>query len=310
MKFPEPIPINSIAERFNCEIIGEENLMATGINEIHKVQAGDITFVDVEKYYKKSIHSAATIIIIDKEAECPEGKALLLCENPFEVYNQLIKDHRPFEPLSATISESALIHPSSIIEPNVVIGHHVRIGKNCYIQANVTISDYTIIGDHVTIQSGTIIGTDAFYFKKEEGRYKKWRSGGRVVIHDHVEIGAGCTINKGVSGDTIIGEGTKIDCQVHIAHGVEVGKNCLFAAQVGIGGKTIIEDNVVLYGQVGIIHSLRIGAGAIVMAGAGVAKDLEGGKVYFGAPATEARTRYKELAALKQLPEFLRKHDK
>ncbi|MCB0617715.1 MAG: UDP-3-O-(3-hydroxymyristoyl)glucosamine N-acyltransferase, partial [Saprospiraceae bacterium] len=165
-----------------------------------------------------------------------------------------------------------------------------------------------VIGEHVTIQAGAIIGTDAFYYQRREEGYAKWRSGGRVVIEDRVEIGAGCTINKGVSGDTIIGEGSKLDCQVHIGHGVVIGKNCLLAGQVGVGGKTVIEDNVVLYGQVGVIQRVRIGRDAVVLAGAGVSKSLEGGKVYFGAPASEAPTKYREIAALRHLPEFFKNY--
>ena len=308
MKFSQPIPVKEIAERFNCELIGNAELEATGMNEIHKVEKGDITFVDLDKYYSKSINSAASIIIIDKRADFPEGKALLLCENPFEVYNSIAKEHRPFEPLNKMVSDSAMIHPSSILEPNVVVGNHVRIGKNCYIQANVFIGDYTIIGDNVNIQAGTVIGTDAFYFKKTEAGYEKWRSVGRVVIENDVEIGACCTINRGVSGDTIIGEGTKFDSQIHIGHGAVVGKKCLFAGQVGVGGKTIIGDNVVLYGQVGIVNNLVIGDNIVVLAGAGVSKNLESDKVYFGAPASEVRTKYKELAALRMLPEFMKQH--
>lgn len=310
MKFSKPVSIKEIAERFNCRIIGNADLVATGINEIHKVENGDITFVDVEKYYQKSIHSAATVILINKEAEFPEGKALLVCDDPFSVYNRIVKEHRPFEPLNAMISDSAEIHPSTILEPNVVVGNHARIGKYCYIQANVFIGEHTIIKDNVTIQAGALIGTDAFYYKKIPTGYDKWRSCGRVIIENDVEIGAGCTINKGVSGDTIIGEGTKMDCQVHIAHGVVIGKRCLFAAQVGIGGKTIIGDDVVLYGQVGIIHNLEIGNKVVVLAGSGVNKNLEKGKVYFGYPASEARAKFKEMAALKQLPDFLRKNSK
>ena len=211
MKFSKPISIKEIAERFDCKLIGNADLEATGMNEIHKVEKGDITFVDLDKYYSKSINSAASIIIIDKKADFPEGKALLLCKNPFQVYNQIAKEHRPFEPLNKMVSDSAVIHPSSILEPNVVVGNHVRIGKNCYIQANVFIGEYTVIGDNVTIQAGSVIGTDAFYFKKSEKGYEKWRSVGRVVIENDVEIGACCTINKGVSGDTIIGEGSKLD---------------------------------------------------------------------------------------------------
>jgi len=269
--------------------------------------SGDITFVDSRKYFRRSLESAASIIFLNEKTDCPPGKALLLCENPFEAYDSLVREHRPFRPLSASISESASIHPSSVLEPGAVIGHQVVIGRNCYIQANAYIGDYTHIGNHVIIQAGAIIGTDAFYFQKNEDGFKKWRSGGRVVIEDHVDIGAGCTINKGVSGDTVIGEGTKLDCQVHVGHGAVIGKHCLLAGQVGVGGKAILEDNVVLYGQVGVAARVRIGKGAVVSAKSGVSKDLEGGKAYFGIPAEEIRVRQRELAALRQLPGFLKK---
>jgi UDP-3-O-[3-hydroxymyristoyl] glucosamine N-acyltransferase len=304
MKFAQPIAIKALAEQLNAELIGDDTLEATGINEIHKVVKGDITFVDVKKYFNKSLHSAASIIILNEKVECPKGKALLVVDDPFRAYNNLVLEHRPLIPLTSTVSDTAEIHPTAVIEPNVVIGHHVKIGKYSHIQANVTIHEHTTIGDHVNIQSGTIIGTDAFYYKKHDYGYEKWRSGGRVVIEDNVEIGAACTINKGVSGDTVIGAGTKFDCQIHIGHGAVIGKNCLFAAQVGIGGKTIIGNDVVLYGQVGIAQRLKIGDKAVILAKSGVSKDLEGGKVYFGYPAKEARTNYRELAALRQLPSF------
>lgn len=306
MKFPTPISVKALAERFDAQLIGDASLFATGINEIHKVEKGDIVFADVPKYFDKCIQSAATIMLLNKPTKCPEGKAVLVVDDPFEVYDELVREHRPFHPLSATISDSAEIGEGTLIEPNVVIASDVKIGKNCYIQANVVISEYTIIGDHVTIQSGTVIGTDAFYFKKKGEVYHKFRSGGRVLIEDHVDIGAGCTINKGVSGDTIIGAGTKLDCQVHLGHGVVVGKNCLLAAQVGVGGKTIIGDNVVLYGQVGVAQNIEIGDNAVILAKSGISKNIEGGKTYFGYPAGEFRSIYRELAALRHLPEFFK----
>jgi len=305
MKFPEPIPVKEIASKIKAAIIGDDNQMATGINEIHQVEPGDITFVDVKKYFDKSLKSAASIIILNEKTKCPPGKSLLLCDDPFAAYNKLVLEYRPRRPLSQEISPDAEIDPSAIIEPNVIIGPNVRIGAHSHIQANVTIAEYTIIKNHVTVQSGSVIGTEAFYFKKTEQGYHKWRSGGRVILEDHVDIGAGCTVNKGVSGDTIIGEGSKLDSQVHIGHDVVIGKRCLLAAQVGVSGNTRLGDDVVLYGQVGIAQNLTIGNRAVVLAKSGVSKDLEEGKVYFGYPATEARTKYKELAALRHLPEFL-----
>ncbi len=307
MKFPQPIPIKTIAEKINAEIIGDDSLLATGINEIHKVEEGDITFVDVAKYFDKSLNSAATIILVNEQVDCPPGKALLLSKDPFNDYNNLILEHRPYESLSGAIHPTADIHPTAIIEPNVVVGPHVKIGAGSHIQANVVIAEHSIIGKNVLVQSGSVIGTEAFYFKKNETGYKKWRSGGRVILEDRVDIGACCTVNKGVSGDTVIGEGSKLDGQVHIGHGVVVGKNCLFAAQVGIGGKTIVGDNVILYGQVGIAQNLVIGDDTVILAKSGVSKSLEGGKTYFGAPAEEARKYYRMMAAMRKLPELLRR---
>lgn len=308
MKFPTAIKVADLAKQIQAqEIIGNRDFLITGINEIHKVEIGDLTFVDVEKYYSKALKSKASVILINKKVLVPDGKILIVVSDPFEVYNNLIKKNRPFNPLSTIISDTALIHPSSVLEPSVIVGNHVKIGKDCYIQANVTIRDYTIIGDNVIIQSGAIIGADAFYFKPTEKGHQKWRSGGRVIIQDKVDIGASCTICKGVSGDTIIGEDTKLDSQVHIGHGVVVGKNCIMAAQVGIGGKTIIGDNVILYGQVGVAAKLKIEDNVTVLAKSGVTKNLRKDRNYFGYPAGEVKRMYKELAALRSLPDLIKR---
>jgi UDP-3-O-[3-hydroxymyristoyl] glucosamine N-acyltransferase len=301
MRFTKPIPVKEIAEKYHCEMLGALDFQATGLNEIHKVQPGDITFVDVEKYYDKVLRSAASVIIINKKTDCPQGKVLLITEKPFEVYNALAYEYSPVRKASAAPPIDSTIHPSAYIEPNVVIGHNVHIGEDCYIQSGVYIGNDTIIGKRVRIEANTVIGTDAFYYKKEDGKFTRMHSCGRVIIHDDAEIGAGCTINKGVSGDTIIGEGTKFDCQIHIGHGAVIGKNCLFAAQVGVGGKTIIGDNVVAYGQVGIAQRLHIGDNCVILAKSGVSKDLVANTTFFGIPAREVRTAYRELAALRNI---------
>ena len=301
MTFDQPIPIREIAKQINAEIIGDPNTVASGINEIHQVRPGDITFVDVKKYFEKSLNSEATFVILNERTEAPEGKTLLLCADPFTAYNNIVLTHRPYVAVQNSISPLAEIHPSVVIEPNVVIGPYVKIGADSHIMANVTIAEHTIIGEEVIVQPGAIIGTEAFYFKRTTEGYQKWRSGGRVILEDRVDVGAGCTINKGVSGDTRIGEGTKLDSQVHIGHDVVVGKRCLFAAQVGIGGNCVVGDDVILYGQVGIAQNLKIGNKVVVLAKSGVSKDLEEGKVYFGYPAQEARKAYQELAILRKM---------
>lgn len=306
MNLPHPISVKELSQTLNARLVGDDSLMATGINEIHKVRKGDITFVDHPKYYDKSLNSEATIVIIDKDVACPEGKCLLICENPFQAYDGLVRKYRPIHHLQTAFAPDAVIPESTIIEPGVIIANNVTLGENCHLHANAYIGEYSVLGDNVSVGPGSIIGSDAFYYKKAEGKYTKWRSGGRVILEDHVDIGANCTINKGVSGDTIIGEGSKLDCLIHIGHGAVVGKNCLFAGQVGIGGKTIVGDNCVFYGQVGIAQSLTIGENVTILAKSGVSKSLEANNVYFGTPAVKAREKYRELAALRQLPDHLK----
>lgn len=310
MRFTSAVSIQWIAEFINAELIGNTNGEATGINEIHKVEEGDLVFVDHPKYYDKCIHSAASFIIINKAVDVPTGKALLVVDQPFEAYTAIIKHLRPFVPSSKAISDTAQIDETTYIAPNVFVGNHVVVGKNCVIHPNVTILDHCVIGDNVIIQSGTVIGSDAFYYNTKKDRevwYKKMISCGRVVIENDVEIGAGCTIDRGVSHDTLIGCGTKMDNMVHIGHDTIIGKNCLFAAQVGIAGATTIEDGVVLWGQVGVSKTLTIGANAVVYAQSGVPASLEGGKVYFGSPVEEASAKMKELVWIKRIPELWKK---
>ncbi len=305
MRFPSPVPVQWIADLIQAKITGNSNGQATGINELHKVETGDLVFVDHPKYYDKCINSNASFIIINKEVEVPSGKALLLVENPFEAYCKIVNHFRPFEPSNKNISDSAVIGEGSFVYPNAFVGHHVTIGKNTVIHPNVTIMDHCIIGDHVVIQAGTVIGSDAFYYNSKKDRavwYKKMPSCGRVIIEDEVEIGAGCTIDRGVSHDTIIGKGTKMDNMIHIGHDTVIGKNCLIAAQVGIAGVVTLEDGVTLWGQVGVSKTLTIGSNAVILAQSGVGKDTEGNRSYFGSPIEDAREKMKELVWVKRIP--------
>jgi len=309
MRFEKPVPVSWIAEFIGAKLIGNIGGNATGINEIHKVEEGDIVFVDHPKYYDTCIHSAATFIIINKETAYPNGKALLIVEDPFEAYLKLVNHFRPFAPSMRMVSHTSKVDSTAVIMPNTYIGNQVSIGPNCIIHPHVTIMDHCVIGNNVIIQAGTVIGSDAFYYNKKTNRevhYKKMNSCGRVVIGDFVEIGAGCTIDRGVSGDTIVGAGTKMDNLVHIGHDTIIGKNCLFAAQVGIAGATIIEDEVILWGQVGVSKTLTIGKGAVLYAQSGVPSSLEGGKNYFGSPAVDAKEKMKELVWIKRIPEMYR----
>lgn len=310
MKFPKPQSLDTIAQILNCEFVGEPHFPILGMNEIHVVQPGDIVFVDHPKYYDKALRSLATVILINKKVECPFGKALLISEDPFRDFNKLTQHFNPFRAASAVIADSAKIGKHTIIQPNVFIGNHVIIGDDCVIHPNVAIYDHTIIGNNVTIHAGTVLGADAFYYKNRPEKFDKLLSGGNVVIHDNVDIGALCTIDKGVTASTIIGEGTKIDNQVHVGHDSVIGKRCLIASQVGIAGCVLIEDFVTIWGQVGITSGITIGEKAIISAQSGVSKSLEPNKSYFGTPADEFRKKYKEIASIRLIPDIIEKLDK
>ena len=307
MKFNKTHTLKQIAEIINSKYVGTDDFPVLGMNEIHVVTPGDIVFVDHPKYYDKALQSAATIVLINKEVPCPQGKALLISDDPFRDFNILTKYFRPFQFANVAISDSATIGEGTIIQPNSFIGHQVQIGKNCLIHSNVSIYDNTIIGDNVIIHAGTILGADAFYYKKREEGFDQLLSGGRVVIENNVGIGALCTIDKGVTGDTTIGEGTKIDNQVHVGHDTIIGKKCLIASQTGIAGCVIIEDEVTLWGQVGTTSGITIGTKAVIMGQTGVTKSVEGGKSYFGTPIEESREKLKQLANIKRIPEILEK---
>jgi len=295
-----------IAELINCKFVGDENFAVLGMNEIHVVEPGDIVFVDHPKYYDKALQSAATIILINKEVACPDGKALLISDDPFRDFNKLTDYFKPFKFSNVSISTSAKIGKNTIIQPNTFIGNNVVIGNGCFIHSNVSIYDDTIIGNHVTLHSGTVLGANAFYYKNRPEGFDRLKSCGRVVIKDHVDIGAGCTIDRGVTGDTTIGEGSKLDNLIQVGHDTVIGKKCLIASQVGIAGCVIIEDEVTLWGQVGTTSGITIGSKAVVQGQSGVTKSIEGGKIYWGTPIQEVRAKLKEMASIKQIPNILK----
>lgn len=310
MKLNPPQSLKQIAALINCTYEGADDFVISGINEIHKVEAGDLVFVDHPKYYDKALNSAATTILINQKVECPAGKTLIFSEEPFRDYNKLTKHFAPWKMVEGNRPEKFVVGKNCNIHTSVVIGNGVTIGDDCIIYAGVVLYDQTHIGNRCIIHANSVIGGDAFYYKtRPEGR-EKMHSCGSVEIEDDVEIGAGSTIDRGVSGDTRIGAGTKIDNHVHIGHDTVIGKNCLFAAQVGIAGCVIIEDNVILWGQVGVPSDLRIGKGAVVLGQSGVMGSIEGGKTYFGSPATEARQKWRELAQIRKMQEIIAKLDK
>ncbi|RYF87043.1 MAG: UDP-3-O-(3-hydroxymyristoyl)glucosamine N-acyltransferase, partial [Chitinophagaceae bacterium] len=293
-----------------ARLIGNITAHATGINELHKVEPGDLAFVDHPKYYDACINSNADFIIINKETSVPEGKALLITDNPFEAYCKIVEHFRPFEKATGMQSSSAQVGENSFIYPSAFIGNHVSIGKNCIIHPQVSIMDHSVIGNNVVIQAGTVIGSDAFYYNAKKNRdvwFKKMPSCGRVVIEDDVEIGANCTIDRGVSHDTKIGRGTKMDNMIHIGHDTVIGKNCLIAANVVVAGVVTIEDGVTLWGGVIVNKTLTIGENAVLLGRTGVGSSLEGNKTYWGAPAQDASAAKRDLVWIKRIPQIWEK---
>ncbi len=305
MKFNPTLTLNELSGILQAEFVGDPDFVITGMNEIHMVEPGDLTFVDHPKYYNKALNSKATTILINKKVDCPNGKALIFHDKPFDAFISLAQRYRPFIASHSAISDTATVGTGTIIQPGAFIGNRVQIGKNCLIHANVSIYDHCVIGDDVVIHANSVIGADAYYFQRRQDGYKKFDSCGRVIIGNKVEIGALCSIDKGVTGDTIIDEGTKMDNHCQVGHDTYIGKNCLIGSHAAIAGVTRIEDDVVLWGRVAVNKDLVIGKGAVVLATSAIDKDISGNKTYFGAPVAEVRRKWREMAAMRQLPEFM-----
>jgi len=299
MRFEEPQKLKNIAKIIGAKLIGDSEFQVLGINEIHRVKLGEIVFVNHQKYYEKALKSEASVVLIDQEVDCPNGKSLLISQDPFKDFNKIntyftkIQDFKD-EGLGFKMGENTFIHRTA------VIGNNVKVGSNCLISPNVVIGDRTIIGNNVKIQSGTVIGGDAFYYRKKNHGFEKLESVGNVILEDNVEIGANCTIDRGVTDITLIKRHTKIDNQVQIGHDTIIGESCIIASQVGIAGCCNIGNNITLWGQVGIASGVSIEDGTVVLATSGVSKNLKTG-TYFGAPAEPAREFYKKAIKLSKL---------
>lgn len=309
MKLPKPISVDELLSIVggHIKVVGDSQRKIEGINEIHAVEPGDVTYVDHPKYYESVLKGNATFVFIDKEPEESYGKTLLVCEDPYTPYIALVRHYRHFEPQNACIHPSAQIGEGTVIQPGVFIGPEVRIGKNCIIHANVSIYDHSVIGDEVVIHSNSVIGADAFYFKHRTERWDKLDSCGSVVIGDRVEIGALCTIDKGVSSPTTIGEGCKFDNHIQVGHDTTIGKHCLVGCHSSIAGTTVIEDNCLIWAHSAINKGLVIRKGTTVLATSAVDKSTKEGSVVFGVPAIDANIKWRELASLRMLPAWMQK---
>ena len=300
MTFKSPQTLKTIAELIGQKYVSDENFQIFGTNEIHRVKKGEIVFVNHPKYYDRALHSEATIILIDKEVACPEGKVLLVSDDPFRDFNK-INDHFTGIQTFETTGNNLSIGENCKIHPSVIIGNDVKIGENCMIFPNVVIGDRTVIGNNCIIQAGTVLGGDAFYYNKNADGYRKMLSVGNVILEDEVEIGVNCCIDRGVTDSTIIKKGSKLDNLIQIGHDTVLGERTLVASGAMIAGCCIIEDDVQVWGQVGMASGKRVGKGAVLLGKTGVNRDLEGGKTYFGSLAEEFREYLKKEVKLKNL---------
>jgi len=317
MKFAKPLRLADLAQELGCRYVGNADHEVRGLNEIHRAQPGDIVFSDVPKYFGKALKSSATTLLFNQETEMPAGKALLISEDPFRDFNRLSMKHRPrhrldlfTEPLvsnkvrigqNVVFGGEVLLGSGVEIGHNVSIGHHVTIGNGTLIHPNVTLYSNTVIGSNCIIHSGAVIGSDAFYFKKYPHGREKLHSSGWTLIGSNVEIGAGTCIDKGVTAETIIADGTKLDNLVQVGHDVMIGERCVIAAQVGIAGTCVLENDVMIYGQVGLATGVRIKRGTTILAQSGVMDDLGPDQSYFGYPARVSREQWRQEVALSKL---------
>ncbi|MEW6049997.1 MAG: UDP-3-O-(3-hydroxymyristoyl)glucosamine N-acyltransferase [Candidatus Zixiibacteriota bacterium] len=321
----------ALATAVGAELHGDGAIVITGAAPIETAGADDICFVANPAYKKYITTTNAAAIVLD-HAQDAAGRPALRHANPYLTFAHILDLLYPDPVLvttgvhkSAVISANVAIEPSAAVGPfceiqddvtigkgsrlvsSVFVGKGCRIGDNCLIHPGVRILHGTQIGNNVILHAGTVLGPDGFGFAPSDAGLKKIKQVGWVEIGDDVEIGANCTIDRGALGPTRIGQGTKIDNLVQIAHNVETGRHCIIVSQVGISGSTKLGNGVVLAGQVGLVGHIEIGDGVKVGAQSGVHKSIPPGKEYFGYPAREAIEAMKISAALNRLPELLRR---
>lgn len=319
-----------IAKIIEGEVAGNKDLLITGVAGIKDAKEGDLTFLANPRYMSLAEATHASAILVSRETQI-SGKNIIYCDNPSLSFSRIIalfceeKNYFSFKGIhdSAIIHETAVlgngvsIGPCAVIEKGVVLGKNVVIGPGCFIgpdvkisdnsflHANVTVQHSIQVGSNVTIHSGTIIGCDGYGYEMVDGKNIKIPQVGIVEIGNDVEIGSNVTVDRARFDKTIIGDGTKIDNLVQIAHNVILGKNCLIVSQVGISGSTVVEDNCILAGQAGIAGHLRIAKGSIVAAQAGLTRSLIEKETVWGTPARPLSHVKKVNAYLQRLPEHI-----
>ena len=325
-----PYTASEIARLIGGAVAGEGSVVLSRFAPASSAQAGDLTFAENEAWFQQAEKSSASAILVDGNF-ASAGKTLVRVPNArigFAKALELFFPDPPAEPgihPTAAVASSAQVDPSASIGPHCVIGDSARIGPGTVIEAqavvgagcrigagsrvfpNATLYPGTEVGARVRIHAGAVIGSDGFGYVADAGIHRKVPQVGNVIIHDDVEIGANVTIDRGALGPTVIGRGTKIDNLVQIAHNVVIGENCLVVAQCGVAGSTRLGNYVTLAGQSGLAGHLKIGNRVTVAAQSGVMRDIEDDQKWFGSPAQPDRQMKRQLLALQQLPELLRR---
>jgi UDP-3-O-[3-hydroxymyristoyl] glucosamine N-acyltransferase len=325
-----PISAADIAQLLKGELIGDGGILVSGYSGIKEAKKNDLTFLSNPKYEPLLLDTQAGVILVPRQIACP-GKTIIRVDNPSlsftQAVNHLLKDAPDYKPRG--------IHPTAVIAPgaklardvavgaytviedgtqiaegcvlyaNCYVGHETRLGQNCLIYPHVVLGEKISLGNRVIIHSGTVIGSDGYGYVTVDGKHMKIPQVGTVLVEDDVEIGANVTIDRARFDKTIIGEGTKIDNLVHIAHNVTIGKHCLIVGQVGISGSTRIGNYVVLAGQAGIVGHLEIGDGAIVAAQSGVSRSIKAGEQVFGSPAHPIKDAFRSNAHIQRLDKYV-----
>ena len=287
------VPISEIVALVGGQYAGPQDLLIRGVAPLAEAQGDHLGFLSNPKYESQVATSAAGAILIGKDVAGDDPRFIRVANPYVALADVLTRFFNPAGPAGisplASIPHSARIGHNVAIGPFVSIGEDVVIGDNTRIASNVTIGDRCIIGNRCIIHGGVVIGSDGFGFAFDGTRHRKVPQVGIVRIEDDVEIGANTTIDRAALGETVIGEGTKIDNQVQIGHGVRTGKHCIIVAQVGIAGSTELGDYVIVAGQAGIAGHLKIGNRAQITGASKVFDDVpEGGKV-IGNPAIPFR---------------------
>jgi len=319
-----------IARLVGGELVGDGKIGITGCSGIQEAKSGDITFLANPKYLPQAQDTNASAVIIPRQMDLP-GKTVIKANDPSLAFTQVLNHflaakprHHPkgIHPTAiiakeAKIAKTAAVGPYTVIDPGAVIGkgsviyshcyvgHNVTIGEDCLVYPGVAVYEGVGMGDRVIIHSGTVIGSDGYGYVTVEGKHIKIPQVGTVLVEDDVEIGANVTIDRARFDQTIIGEGTKIDNLVHIAHNVVIGKHCLIIAQVGISGSSRLGNYVILAGQVGVVGHLTIGDGAIVAAQSGLSKSIKAGEQVFGSPAQPIKAAYRAHAHMQRLDQYV-----